>query len=192
MRFKIFKFNKLTSTNDMAIKLIKEKKERSGYVHTTDQTKGKGTYGKKWISHKGNLLGSIFFPIKKNYPPFNEFTTINPVLIYSIIKKFCKNEKVVFKLLNDLFVNGKKICGILQEIISLNSKQYLIIGIGINLVSNPKVNSAYKTTSILKETKKSPSIKETIKLIILSYENFFKDLSSYNYNKFKKKLIKYT
>ena len=50
----------------------------------------------------------------------------------------------------------------------------------------------YKTTSILKETKKSPSIKEIAKLIILSYENFLKDLNSYNYNKFKKKLIKYT
>ena len=47
MKFKIFKFKNVTSTNDVAINLIKRKKKESGYVCANMQTKGRGTYGKK-------------------------------------------------------------------------------------------------------------------------------------------------
>ena len=62
MRFEIFKFESVTSTNDTAINLIKEKKKEIGCVYASTQTKGRGTHGRKWVSDKGNLFGSIFFP----------------------------------------------------------------------------------------------------------------------------------
>ena len=71
MEFEILKFESVTSTNDVAINLIKEKKKETGCVYANEQTKGRGTRGKKWVSKKGNLFGSIFFPLEKNYPPFN-------------------------------------------------------------------------------------------------------------------------
>ena len=89
MRFKIFRYKNVTSTNDVAINLIREKKEENGYVLASKQTKGRGTYGKKWISAKGNLFSTIFFPLKKHYPPFNEFSIINPIIISSVIENFC-------------------------------------------------------------------------------------------------------
>ena len=187
MKFEIFKFKKVTSTNDMAINLIKEKKKEVGCVYANTQTKGRGTHGRKWISDEGNLFGSIFFPLKNNYPPFNEFSIINPVIVSSVIKHFCKKKDISLKFPNDVLVNGKKICGILQEIITLNSREFLIIGIGVNIVSNPNINISYKATNILMETKQKPTIKEVINLIIFSYENFFTDLNSYNYLNFKKK-----
>ena len=187
MKFEIFKFKKVTSTNDMAINLIKEQKKEVGCVYANTQTKGRGTHGRKWISDEGNLFGSIFFPLKNNYPPFNEFSIINPVIVSSVIKHFCKKKDISLKFPNDVLVNGKKICGILQEIITLNSREFLIIGIGVNIVSNPNINISYKATNILMETKQKPTIKEVINLIIFSYENFFTDLNSYNYLNFKKK-----
>ena len=48
-----------------------------GCVYAGAQTKGRGTRGKKWVSTKGNFFGSIFFHLKYNFPPFNEFSTIN-------------------------------------------------------------------------------------------------------------------
>ena len=63
----------------------------------------------------------------------------------------------------------------------------MIIGIGLNIVSNPKINTRYRATNILFETKKKPSVKEMIRLIIFSYEKFFFNLNSYNYTDFKKK-----
>ena len=60
MKFNIFEYEKVTSTNDEAIKLIRQKKE-SGFVVSKIQSKGKGTHGKKWISKKGNFLDHFFF-----------------------------------------------------------------------------------------------------------------------------------
>ena len=187
MKIETFKFKSVTSTNDVAINLIKEKKKKIGCIYADIQTRGRGTRGRKWVSAHGNLFGSIFFPLKKNYPPFNEFSIINPVIISSVIEHFCEKKKISFKWPNDVFLNGKKICGILQELITLNSKKFLIIGIGVNVISNPNINNKYQATNILLETRKKPSIKKIINLIISSYEKFFFNLNSYNYKDFKKK-----
>ena len=186
MKFEIFKFESVTSTNDVAINLIKEKQKEFGCVYARIQTKGRGTRGRKWISDEGNLFVSIFFPLKNNYPPFSEFSIINPIIISGVIKHFCEKKNINLKFPNDVFVNRKKICGILQELITLNSKKFLIIGIGINIVSNPKINNKYQATNILLETQKKPTIKNIMDLIIFSYEKFFIDLNSYNYGYFKK------
>ena len=187
MKFEILKFESVTSTNDIAINLIKEEQKEFGCVHADIQTKGRGTHGREWISDKGNFFVSVFFPLKNNYPPFNEFATINPIIISDVIKHFCKKENINLKFPNDVLVNGKKICGILQELITLNSKKFLIIGIGVNVISNPNINNKYQATNILLETRRKPSIKKIINLIILSYEKFFFNLNSYNYKDFKKK-----
>ena len=189
MKFEIFKFESVTSTNDIAINLIKEQQKETGYVYADTQAKGRGTHGKEWVSDKGNLFGSIFFPLKNNYPSFNEFSIINPIIISDVIEHFCEKKNINLKFPNDIFVNRKKICGILQEHIVLNSKKFLIIGIGVNIVSSPNVNNIYQATNILLETQKKPKINEIIDLIISSYEKFFIDLNSYNYEHFKKKLI---
>ena len=58
----------------------------------------------------------FFFPLKKEYPKIEHFTLINPLLVIDILKKFC-DKKILFKFPNDIYINNKKICGILQEII---------------------------------------------------------------------------
>ncbi len=187
MRFEIFRFPSVSSTNDVAISLIKKEKKILGCVYAETQTKGRGTYGKKWISNKGNLFISIFFHLKENYPPFNEFSVISPLIVSETIKHFCKDKTVSLKFPNDVFLNGKKICGILQETITFNKKKFLIIGIGMNVVSNPKIIDLYEATNILFETKKKINIKTIIDLIIISYEKFFKVLNLYKYENYKNK-----
>ena len=187
MKFKIFRFPSVTSTNDVAINLIKKEKKRYGCVYAEMQTKGRGTYGKKWISKRGNLFISMFFHLKENYPPFNECSIINPIIVSETIKSFCKDKIVSLKFPNDVFLNGKKICGILQENITFNKKNFLIIGIGINIISNPKIKGLYESTNILNETKKKMNIKKIIDSIIISYEKFFKGLNFYKYKNYKNK-----
>ena len=187
MKFKIFKFQEVTSTNEIAINLIKKKRIISGYVYANTQTNGKGTHGKKWISIKGNLFGSIFFPLKNNYPPFSEFSIINSILISDVIKHFCGGKNISLKFPNDVFLNGKKVCGLLQEVITSRKEKFLIIGIGINIISNPSFNDRYKATNMFLETNKKISVRDILKYIILSYKNFFIGLNSYNFEKYKKK-----
>ena len=185
MKFKIFKFENVTSTNDIAISLIRKKNKENGCVYAKKQTKGRGTRGKKWISRKGNFFGTIFFPLKSNYPPFNEFAIINPVILSEVIRHFCSKKNISVKWPNDIFVDGKKICGILQELIISKGKKFLIIGIGLNIISNPDIKNKYQATNILLESKKRPSIKMIIQQITYSYERFFLNLNSYKYTNFK-------
>ena len=187
MKFEIFNFTSVSSTNDVAISLIEKEKKNSGCVYAEMQTKGRGTHGKNWISSKGNLFISIFFHLKENYPPFNEFSVINPLIVSEVIKNFCKDKTVSLKFPNDVFLNGRKICGILQETITFNKKKFLIVGIGLNVVSNPKIIDMYEATNILLETKKKINITKIIDSIIISYEKFIKALNLYKYEKYKKK-----
>ena len=47
MKFEIFKFESVTSTNDIAINLIKEQQKETGWVYADTQTKGRGTHMEK-------------------------------------------------------------------------------------------------------------------------------------------------
>ena len=185
MQFEIFKYKSVTSTNDTVINLIKTQNKEMGCVYAEKQTKGRGTRGKKWISKDGNFFGSIFFHLKRNYPPFNEFSLINFILISRVIKKFCRGKNISIKWPNDIFLNEKKICGILQEIITFNGKKFLIIGIGINIISSPNIKNSYETTNILEETKNKINVKEILSMLTKSYENFFNELNEYSFANFK-------
>ena len=61
MKIKIKKFKNVKSTNDVAIRIIKQKKYSPTLITSENQSKGKGTMGKIWVSQKGNLFISIFF-----------------------------------------------------------------------------------------------------------------------------------
>ena len=52
MRLDLIRFNKVKSTNEEAIKIIRSKKNKQGIVISKLQTKGKLTIGKQWISIK--------------------------------------------------------------------------------------------------------------------------------------------
>ena len=59
MKLKKFNFKIVNSTNDLAIKIIKNTNNKLGIVIAEKQKKGRGQYGKKWTSFKGNLFISI-------------------------------------------------------------------------------------------------------------------------------------
>ena len=187
MKIKIYNYKIANSTNDLAINLIKEKKKYSGCVCVESQTRGRGTRGKKWISKRGNLFISIFFQLKEKYPPFNEFLAINSLIVSNVIQYYCNKSTISLKFPNDIFVNKKKICGILQEVITLKEKKFLIIGIGLNILSSPELKVQYKATDIFTESQKKPNKNEVLKKLVISYENFFKNIKNYNFNEYKTK-----
>ena len=182
MILKLIKFDCVKSTNDEAIRIIKSKKNSQGIVVSNFQTKGRGTMGKKWISYKGNFFASIFFELKKSMPDFKEFSLINPVIIKKILNEYSSHQ-VKIKWPNDLLIKNRKVCGILQELIKVEKKFFLIVGIGINTVRSPKIGS-FKSISLLESSDKLIDNSEILINIKRNYENIF-----YNY-KFNKKLLK--
>jgi len=177
MLIKSFNYKFVNSTNDIAINLIKQKNIKAGFVLAEKQKKGRGQRGKKWISYKGNLFISIFFSLEKINLTLKQLTKFNANLVIKLISQHC-NKKIKLKPPNDIIVNKKKICGILQETIKKNNIQYLIVGIGLNLVSSPKINQ-YPTTSLYDLTNSKISVNKISKELKDMYKNFLKSQTSF-------------
>ena len=155
MKLKRFKFKRVKSTNNTAIRIIKESNYNLGMVIAETQTNGRGQYGRKWISSKGNLFVSFFNELNKKNLSINTITKINCLLVKKLLSTFTR-KKIIFKKPNDLLIDKKKISGILQEIIFFNKKKFLITGIGINIIKNPYIKN-YPSTNLQEVTKKSIS-----------------------------------
>ena len=173
MKFKKFKFKKVKSTNNTAIRIIKETKHNLGMVVAETQINGRGQYGRKWISSKGNLFISFFNEIHKTNLSINTITKINCLLVKKLLSSFT-SKRILFKKPNDLLIDKKKISGILQEVIFVRDKKFLITGIGINIRNNPIIRN-YPATNLHDETKK--------RISKLSIENKLKQLFEKNLSK---------
>ena len=74
---------------------------------------------------------------------------------------------------NDLYLDEKKLGGILVETSILNEKvNYFLFGVGINLVSNPK-NLSYPTTSLSNFSKKISPLKLFLEISKTITNNYF-------------------
>ena len=146
MKFKTFRFKKVKSTNNTAIKKVKNSKIKYGMIISESQNNGRGQYGKKWISYKGNLFVSFFFRLKDLNISIKKITKLNCLLVKNLLSIYYK-KKIIFKKPNDLLIDKKKICGILQESLISFNKKYLIVGIGINLIKSPYIKK-YPTTNL--------------------------------------------
>ena len=170
MKLKQFNFKKVKSTNQTAIRMIKSSKNCFGLIVSESQSKGKGQYGRKWISYKGNIFLSFFYKLENINLSITALTKINCLLVRNVISKYYK-KKITFKSPNDLLIKNKKICGILQEQIKKFNKQYLIVGIGFNLIKNPYI-SDYPTTNLLEITNQKINKKKFIKELKITFEKF--------------------
>ena len=169
MKLKKFRFEKVKSTNNTAIRIIKNLNCKYGMVISESQTNGKGQYGRKWISLKGNLFVTFFYEVNKIKLSIATITKLNCLLIKKLISKYT-NKKILYKKPNDLFIDKKKICGILQEIIFMQNKKYLITGIGININKSPYIKNC-PTTNLNELTNKHIKIKEIEKSLNQIFEN---------------------
>ena len=184
MKFKIFEFKKVKSTNDTAIRLIK-KNYSNGFIMSETQTFGKGQRGNKWISKKGNLFISMFFKINEKLI-LDKIVKLNLIIVNKTINSFI-NVKTDIKFPNDILIKKKKVCGILQEIIHYKEKKFLIVGTGINTNSSPNIVNL-KTTSLRNRSIKHIDSNKILKDVKKAYEKFIYQIRKYSFLYLKKKL----
>ena len=109
--------NKIDSTNNYLKQNYKNLEDYT-FVSADLQTNGKGRNEREWKSENGkNLLFSLLLLDK---PLFKLYKDISIITAYSIIEALSKIgiKGLSLKWPNDVYVNGKKICGILLESIS--------------------------------------------------------------------------
>ena len=170
MKLKQFNFKKVKSTNQTAIRLIKSSKNEFGLIVSEDQSKGKGQYGRKWISYKGNIFLSFFYKLENINLSLTSLTKKNCFLVKDVISRYY-SRKITFKSPNDLLINKKKICGILQEKIEKSKNQYFVVGIGFNLIKSPNIPN-YPTTNLFEITNQKINKKKFVKELKITFEKF--------------------
>ena len=107
MRLKVFRYKRVKSTNSTAIRIIRETNYQTGMVISDMQTKGRGQYGKKWISLKGNLFVSFFYNLGNINLSLKRLTRFNCLLVKKFIQIYYK-KNISYKKPNDLLIEKKK------------------------------------------------------------------------------------
>ena len=125
----IIKFEKIDSTQIFAKNL--KTPEPWLVVLAKEQTTGRGRGRDFWYSPKGGLYFSVILP-KSNIEDLQTLTIISAFIIGKYIKEKFNLEPFI-KLPNDVYLNGKKVAGVITEnVIEAKEVKFSVMGIGIN------------------------------------------------------------
>lgn len=125
-------FEELPSTNDWCKDLVRQGEESGTVVIAKRQTVGRGRMQRAWQSPTGGLWMSVLLKPKLNLADAAKLTLSTGVALARAIHTLYGLEAGI-KWPNDLVYQGKKIAGILGEVVGeWNSVQTLILGIGVN------------------------------------------------------------
>jgi BirA family biotin operon repressor/biotin-[acetyl-CoA-carboxylase] ligase len=145
--FLIHQFEELESTNKTAFELTEAKKtfDRE-IILAKKQNAGRGRKDRNWTSPEGNLYFSIILQPQISIDKIPQISFVAAAALKSIMEKFTKN--VCCKWPNDILIKNKKCAGILLES-KINQKdcEFVILGVGINIDSNPD-NTLFPATSL--------------------------------------------
>lgn len=163
---RIFEFAKLDSTQKKAKELVKKKIHPWTVILAKEQNQGIGRKGNFWFSPPGGLYFSIILP-KSKVEDLQILTILAAFSLAKVIKENFNLEPFI-KLPNDLYLNGKKIAGILIENLILGKEvKASIMGIGLNtnIDKFPK-DLENKATSIKIELGKKVENKKILEKIL--------------------------
>ena len=148
-------FDSLDSTNAALKRIV----ELEGDVHeglmvwAATQTAGRGRQGRVWTSPRGNVYVSILVAAPPEIARAPEIGFVAAVAVQEAIFELPRHNaaepKVSCKWPNDILINGEKVCGILPELATDDSKRsWVVLGIGINLQAVELNPSAYPPTAL--------------------------------------------
>lgn len=139
VNYKLISFDKISSTQTYAMNLIAEGRAQDHLVIMAEaQSAGRGRFKRPWVSHHGNLYVSFIYEIEERD------STLSYVIAVAIAETLISfGIKPTIKWPNDILIDGKKVSGTLTEY----SGNFVVIGIGINIKSNPTVQN-YQTTKL--------------------------------------------
>lgn len=167
----------LGSTNTLLKELATSGEEEGKVIIAEEQTEGRGRFGRSFYSpSKTGIYMSILLRPKMTAEESFFITTSAAVAVARAIEKIsdCKAE---IKWVNDVYCNGKKVCGILTEAavdFEGGGLEYAVVGIGINILK-PKEDFPKDlkdiATSILRTESYSANVRSQLIAEILN--NFF-------------------
>lgn len=135
MNINLLTFDTIDSTNTEALKQARLGAEEGLCIVARQQTAGRGRHGRTWVSERdAGLYFSIVLRPKIETRYLTLITLMTGVAVCDTLGKFGVSADI--KWVNDLHVDGRKICGILAETTDTAKGLAVIVGIGINIKSS--------------------------------------------------------
>ncbi|MCK9578174.1 biotin--[acetyl-CoA-carboxylase] ligase [bacterium] len=174
MSLNVIEFEDIPSTNTKAKELAIDC-DYWTIVVAKKQTDGHGTKNKNWFSPQGGLYFSIIMP-PANINDLRIMTMLSAFAVAIAIKNNFALEPMI-KLPNDVYINGRKFCGILTENIVKGDKISSVIGIGINTnICNFPSDISNTATSIANELKVIIDNRKIMEEIIENIRLYFNEI----------------
>lgn len=144
----------IDSTNNYAMQLLQDGMAQSGTVVSAKfQSAGKGQRGKLWRSSPGQNVAMSLILADMQHMDMFRLAFLVPVSVRQVLQSFMPECQVLIKWPNDIYVNDRKICGILIEnVFRGSSLRSAVIGIGINVNQSDFGLPDKVPTSLLLET----------------------------------------
>lgn len=133
-------YKSLESTNKTAKEMAINGCEHGTVIIADSQTSGKGRYGKSFYSPSENGL-YISFVLHSQFLELSNITLITLATAVAVCRAIqtVTGKSPEIKWVNDILLNGKKICGILTEAITdfeSGNIDWIVVGIGINIYTS--------------------------------------------------------
>lgn len=158
-------YEAVPSTNEKAKELALKDGKPWTVVHALKQESGHGRKGERWFSPVGGLYFTVILP-KSDIHNLQTLTMLAAFVVAGVIKDNFKLEPMM-KLPNDVFVNGKKVCGILTENVIGGEVKMSVMGIGVNTnIEGFPEDLKSIATSIKMELGREVDNKEILKRIV--------------------------
>jgi len=136
MDFKILRYKKVNSTNEVARKLAEAGAHEGTVVVAEEQTAGKGRKGDYWHSPRGGLWFTMILRPAVDTQKSPLLSLLTGLAVQRALKRHGVESRI--KLPNDVIANGKKLCGILCETrVQGEIIRYILVGVGINVQNDP-------------------------------------------------------
>lgn len=141
--FLVVRREQVTSTMEEALKLLDDvNTSRPGVVLATRQTAGKGRRGNTWVSGSPEFYATFVFEVldRECLSDISSFSLVTGLVLIRVLEKLTDKAIWGLKWPNDVLClqNNRKVSGILLEMRQHESRNFLLIGIGVNLHSAPK------------------------------------------------------
>lgn len=136
------------STNDEVRQLAEQGENGPLWLRADSQTHGRGRHGRSWSSKTGNLYASGLFALGKAPLAGAHLGFAAALAISDTVLVYAPEANITLKWPNDVLIDGAKVSGILLETGQNQNGHWLIVGIGINLISHP-VDTPYRATHLL-------------------------------------------
>jgi len=185
-KFLIHQFDEVESTNDLAFSLAENKEIFANQIIVASkQNKGRGRLNRNWESPIGNLYFSLVLQPKIAVEKISQISFVAVCALQIAIEKIFKQQKIDGEIKNkwpnDLLIDQKKIAGILLESkISNKICDFVILGIGININSNP-AQTLFPSTN-LKNFSCEISAVKMLEIFLEEFENLYENWLNFGFN----------